>query len=201
LLRRQLLESYSALSPKKIHKTDTLNKQQYTYIPSTVINSTYDKRNNFLTLNGGFEQGIKEGMGVFNSQGVVGVIFKVSRHFSLVRTLLTEQINIDVLLPNGTFGILKWNGKDPTICQISGVPNDIRLHKGDKVVSNGGQNKFPRNYSIGTIDSYEKINGSPRWKINIKLSVDFRKITQVYIVQNLLGIEQQKLESKKNDEK
>lgn len=200
-LRRQISESFIPIQSGIYKINDTLYSQQYTYLPATVINSTVTRRNNFLTINAGAYQGIKEGMGVFNKDGVVGTIFHVSAHYSLVRTLLTEQINLDVLLPNGAFGLLKWDGKSATIAQVSGIPNDIKIRKGDAVVARGSRMKIPRNYPIGKIISFEKINGSSRWHIDIRLAVDFRKITNVYIVKNLLKTEQKELEKQIKDER
>ena len=95
---------------------DTSYQQQYHYIPATVINSTITKRNNFFTLNAGSIQGLKRGLGVFSSNGVVGIIHACSEHFSIVKSVLTSDINIDVMIKdNGAFGLLKWDGFNPGI--------------------------------------------------------------------------------------
>ena len=193
-LRRQLTMSFIPLQSGLYKIDDTLYSQQYTYLPAAVINSTFDKENNYLTINAGHYQGIKEGMGVFNEDGIVGIIFSVSDHYSLVKSLLTSKINLDVLLPNGSFGLLKWDGRDPTLAQVTGIANDIKIKKGDLVVSRGSKLRFPKNYPVGRIHSFNRVNGNSLWEINIKLAVDFRKITHVYIIKNLLDTEQEKLE-------
>ena len=118
---------------------DSIYAQQYDYIPGTILNATTTKRNNFFTLDIGGIHGIKRGMGVFSSNGVVGIIHNVSDHFSVVKSVLTKNINIDVLISEvGVSGMLKWDGENANIGSISGVSNDIPVPKGSKVITRGG---------------------------------------------------------------
>ena len=101
-------QKLSELENAPVKITDSVFNQQYTYLPATVINSTYTKANNFFTLNVGSLQGIKRNMGVFSDKGILGVIHSVSKNFSVVKSVLTENINIDVMIePAGLFGLLK----------------------------------------------------------------------------------------------
>jgi rod shape-determining protein MreC len=97
-LREQLPQSCMQLGRGTVKIDDTLYAQQYSYLPAEVINSTFTRRNNYFTINVGQHQGITVGMGVISSRGIVGVIHAVSEHYSLVKTVLTENINIDVLI-------------------------------------------------------------------------------------------------------
>ena len=137
---------------------DTTYQQQYEYIPATLINSTHDKRNNYFTLNIGSKQGVERGMGVFSSKGVVGVIHNSSDHYSVVKSCLTESINIDVMIEKtGQFGLLKWNGKDARRGTMWGVSNDVELKKWAAVVTRGGGGIFPRGIPVGKIEKATEI--------------------------------------------
>ena len=193
-LRRKIATNFISIQPGVYKMDDSLRQRQYLYIPATVINATCDKENNYLTINAGSLRGIKEGMGVINEDGVAGIVFHVSKHFALVKTLLTEKINLDILLPNGAFGLIKWDGRDPRLAQITGIANDIKIKKGDLVASRGSNARFPKGYPVGRIATFYKENGSPLWQINVRLSVDFRKVTHVYVIQNLLKKEQESIE-------
>ena len=92
--------SYIQLQNGLVKINDTLFNQQYEYIPATVINSTLTKRNNYFTLNVGYAQGVKRGMGVFSEKGIVGRVHNSSKHFAVVKSVLTENINIDVIDSN-----------------------------------------------------------------------------------------------------
>ena len=110
-------------------------------------------------------------MGVFSSNGVVGIIHNSSNHFSLVKSVLTSDINIDVMIDgDGAFGLLKWNGKDPRFATIYGITNDIEIPIGSKVITRGGGGIFPKGISVGQVKSVKSIEGKPVWRIQIELS-------------------------------
>ncbi len=194
-LRERLPESMQRLQNGTILIDDTLFHQQYTYIPATLINSTLTKRNNYFTLNIGRLQGIKRGMGVFSDNGVVGIIHNVSDHFSVVKSVLTENINIDVMIePIGLFGLLKWDGRDPRRGSITGISNDLKIKKWSKVVTRGGSGIFPRGIMVGRIGKLKAVEGKPLWDVEIRFTEDYRTLQRVYIIKNLLQEEQEELE-------
>jgi rod shape-determining protein MreC len=196
-LRQRLPESYIKTKDSLIKINDTLNHQQYQYIPAEVINSSVNKKNNYFTLNCGKTSGVYRGMGVFSNNGIVGVIHNVSDHFSVVKSVLTEDINIDVMVEkNGVFGLLKWNGRNPKIGTISSISNDLILKKWSKIVTRGGSGIFPRGLPVGKIKSLKTVEGKPLWDVEIYYSEDYRKLQNVYVIKNLMLKEQKELEMK-----
>ena len=196
-LRRKISSTFIRLNSQYVKIQDTLYQQQYEYIPGEVINSSCNKRNNFFTLNIGKKQGVKRGMGVFSDNGIIGVIHNVSDHYSVIKSVLTQSINVDVIIESsGAFGLLKWDGRDPKRGSISGISNDMKIKKWSKVVTRGGSGIFPRGLIVGRIESLKSIEGKPLWDVTIKYSEDYRKIQNVYVIKNLLREEQEKLEKK-----
>jgi rod shape-determining protein MreC len=195
-LRKRLPQSFIPVQSNIFKIDDTLYHQQYEYIAATVINSTFDKRNNYFTLNIGSSQGIKRGMGVFSDKGIVGVIHNVSEHYSVVKSVLTEAINIDVMIESsGAFGLLKWDGANPKIGSISGISNDMKMKRWSKIVTRGGSGIFPRGLNVGIVSSFKPVEAKPLWDISFYYSEDYRKIQRVYVVKNLLKYEQKELEA------
>ncbi len=196
-LRQRLPESFIKVQGALFKIDDTLQRQQYEYIPAVVINSTVNKRNNYFTLSSGKSSGIYRGMGVFSNKGIVGIIHNVSDHYAVVKSVLTEDINIDVMVEkNGIFGLLKWNGKNPKIGTISSISNDLTLKKWSKIVTRGGSGIFPRGLPVGKIKSLKTVEGKPLWDVEIYYSEDYRKIQNVYVIKNLMLKEQKELEKK-----
>lgn len=194
-LRSKLPMSFVQIQNKKVKINDTLFDQQYEYISATVINSTLTKRNNYFTLNVGYSQGVKRGMGVFSDKGIVGRIHNSSKHFSVVKSVLTENINIDVMVEKlGLFGLMKWDGRDPRYGNITGISNDLKLKKGLKVVTRGGSGIFPRGLTVGYIAKLKPVEGKPLWDVIIKYAEDYRTLQGVYVIKNLLREEQEQLE-------
>ncbi len=194
-LRKKLPQSLYKIGRSLIKIEDTLYKQQYEYIPATVINSSVTRRNNYFTINAGTKQGIKRDMGVFSDKGVVGIIHNVSEHFSVVKTVLTKDINIDVTIePLGLFGFLKWDGKNAKKGSITGISNDIRIKKWSKVVTKGGSGIFPKGMPVGKVFETKPIEGEPLWDVVVLFSEDYRSLQHVYVIKNLLIDEQKALE-------
>lgn len=195
-LRKKLPGSFIRMNNGWVKINDSLYHQQYEYIPAEVINSTFHKRNNYFTLNIGRKQGVKSRMGVFSDKGIVGVVHYTSDHYSIVKSVLTEDINTDVIIqPSGAFGLLKWDGRDPRRGSISGISNDIKIKKWSKVVTRGGSGIFPRGLPVGKIEKLGTIEGKPLWDVTFRYSEDYRKLQNVYIIKNLLLEEQQELEN------
>lgn len=195
-LRSKLPQSFIRLENGTVKINDTTYRQEYEYIPATVINSTYDKRNNYFTLNAGELQGVKRGMGVFSDKGIIGVIHNSSDHYSVVKSCLTENINVDIMVEkSGQFGLLKWNGKNPKEGTMWGVSNDLDIDLWSRVVTRGGGGMFPRGLLVGKISRKEPVEGKPLWDLTIKFSEDYRSIQRVYVIKNLLKEEQAELES------
>jgi rod shape-determining protein MreC len=195
-LRRKLKQSLYQVEGKYLKVDDTLFKQQYTYLPATVINSSVNKRNNYFTLNVGRKQGIYKGLGVFSDKGVVGIIHNSGEYYSVVKTVLTKDINIDVSIdPKGLFGLLKWNGADPKRGSIYGISNDLSIKKRSKVITKGGSGIFPRGLLIGSVEKIKPIAGEPQWEVIVKFAENFSTLQRVYVVKNLLLKEQKKIEN------
>ena len=190
-------QSFYQLQNRIYYVNDTLYKQQYTYVPAEVINSSVGKRNNYFTINVGAESGIKEQMGVMSKDGIIGFIIDVSDHLATVKTLLSDNMNIPVKLKkNNEHWILKWDGIDNGIAQVNGVNRDIDIAKGDTIVTRAGKGMFPANLPVGIVDELISQDGKQTWDVNIRLSVNFSSVYNVYVIKNFFQDEQTELEKR-----
>ena len=195
-LREQLPQSFHRLNNGLVKINDTLFKQEYAYIPALVINSTFTKANNYFTLNIGWSEGIRPNMGVFSDNGIVGIVHNVSEHFSVVKSVLTANINIDVMIePIGLVGLLKWDGRDPRRGQITGISNDLKIGKWSKVLTRGGSGIFPRGLMVGKVEKLNTVEGKPLWDVVVRFSEDYRTLQRVYVIKHLMQDELKKLEA------
>ncbi|MNK08352.1 Cell shape-determining protein MreC precursor [compost metagenome] len=196
-LRSRLKESNYKAGRGFIQIEDTNYHQQYKYITASVINNTYDKRNNYMTIDIGSNHGIAKGWGVISSKGVVGIVHLVGESFSVVKTILSKNINVDVSMKDeGAFGLLKWDGVNPKICQISGISNDISIKKFTKVITRGGSGIYPKGIPVGVITKRKSIEGKPLWDLQVRIAEDFRTIQHVYVIKNVMLDELRDLEGK-----
>ncbi len=194
-LLKKLKQSHYQVEKGIVQIDDTAHKQTFSYLPANVIQGTYYKRNNFLTIDLGAIHGLKKGDGVISSNGLVGTVHTVGKNYSLVKTLLSQNINIDVMLEsNGAFGLLKWNGFSPRTVQISGINSDIVVKKWWKVVTRTSSGIFPQGIPVGKVYTRKPMEGKPLWEISLFTAVDFRRIQHVYVLKNIHSTEIQELQ-------
>lgn len=196
-LREKLKGSNYKIDRELIQIEDTNFHQQYLYVAASVINNTYDKRNNYMTIDIGSNHGIKKGLGVISSKGVVGIVHLVGEKYSVVKTILSKNINVDVSMRDGgAFGLLKWDGINPKICQVAGISNDISIKKFTKVITRGGSGIYPKGIPVGVITKRKSIEGKPLWDLQVRIAEDFRTIQHVYVIKNVMLDELRELEGK-----
>ncbi len=189
-MMKDLPESYMSIDGKTTLINDTLYEQVYRYIPATVINSSHQHKNNYFTIDAGRLKGIKPKMGVVSSVGVVGTVYDVSDHFSVVKSILTENINFSAYVEgNKAFGIIKYLENDPRRVSLTGISNDIPIERGALIKTRGSSGYFPKGVTIGKVDVVELIEGKPLWDIKVNLSQDMRTLHSVFVVDNTLDEE------------
>ena len=134
-------------------------------------------------------------MGVFSSQGIVGIVHSVSDHFSLIKSVLSKEINIAIEIePSMSFGFLDWKGENAKVGLITGVSNDAIIKKNNPVKTRGGL-LFPKGLSVGTVNEVKKIEGKPEWEISFNFSENYSHLQNVYVIKDLLDKEQKQLET------
>lgn len=180
---------------------DSVLKRQYTFMTAKVINNSVNRRNNYLTLNKGSLQGVKQEMGVICSDGVVGIVKDVSEHYSSVISFLHKDSKISARLKGTDYmGSMVWEGFDATHGKLNDIAKHVKVIKGDTIVTTSFSAIFPEDVMIGTVETVNASGGNNFQDINVKLSTPFGKLTYVYIISNDFKNEQRTLEEGlKND--
>ncbi len=192
---------YVRITPYSVVSTAEFTDSVYRFKSARVINNSVDKQYNYITLNKGRKHGIKPDMGVICSEGIVGVITHVSESYSLGFSVLNKKWGASAKLKkSGTFGPLSWDGSDAAYANLTGIPFHVELAEGDTVVTSSYSSVFPEGIMIGTVHSIEKPPGDNYYKISVQLSVDFRSISYVDIVENLKKDEIRNLERNKTND-
>ncbi|MFZ4401743.1 MAG: rod shape-determining protein MreC [Bacteroidales bacterium] len=193
-LRAMIEKSYVKFTTSEIVIHDTLYKQQYNYIDAKVISNSTGKRNNYLMLNKGYNQGIRNNMAVVSSNGIVGIVNGVSGNFSSVMSLLHSEAKISAKLKKtNAAGSVTWEGGSFKKGSLTDIPSHIRFRTGDTVITSGFSLDFPEGIVIGTVSEYKITPGDNFYKIIINFSTDFNKLDYVYVVKNMFKDEQLKL--------
>ena len=194
LLHAQIEKSYVKITNKVFNVKDTTYKLQYQYVDAKVISSSTGKRNNYLMLNKGFEQGIRNDMAVISPNGIVGIVNGVSNNFCSVMSVLHGEMKITAKIKkNNYLGTVIWEGGSYKKGTLIDIPSHILILKGDTIITSGHSLDFPEGIPIGTITDYRINSGDNTYRITFNFLPDYKKLDYVYVIRNLFKEEQLKL--------
>ncbi len=160
--------------------------RRYYLRTATVVYNTVNAQKNYIQLNRGSGQGIKDNMAVVSSDGyAVGVVVNVSANYSQVMSLLHVQSSVSAALKkSGEFGTLEWDGKDPRYLQLKRIPQTVKVMVGDTVMTSSVSFIFPSGYMIGTIAGIKIDNTTGMYLLKVKTAADFYNLQQVHVIEN-----------------
>jgi rod shape-determining protein MreC len=175
---------FNAKDTTAIPKIDSLKGVKPSdIIVSKVIHNSFNSHENYLTLNSGILEGVKQDMGVINSLGIVGIIDNTSNNYSTVISILNIKSQINAKLKKSNhFGSLIWNGKNTGFVQLIDIPRLAAIRKGDTIVTGGQSVIFPENINIGTVDKIYIDNQTNYYTLNVRLFNDMTNLGHVYII-------------------
>ena len=158
---------------------------RYSFIAARVVGNSVDTQHHYLTLDKGAADGVQPDMGILTAQGVAGIITNVSASYSTGLSVLNTRWNISAKIArNHYFGSLTRDGKNYPKPSFNDNPLHVDLAVGDTIVTSGYSTTFPEGILLGTIESFEKGGGENFYTIRVILSVDFRALTYVEIIDN-----------------
>ncbi|HMI66091.1 MAG TPA: rod shape-determining protein MreC, partial [Cyclobacteriaceae bacterium] len=168
---------------------------RFDYVSAKVVNNSTGFTKNFITINKGTDAGIKPGMAVISAKGAVGKVKSVSKHYSVLISLLNidEQVS-SVIKSLGYFGTSQWDGVDPRQVELLYIPRHVKLHTGDTVVTSGYNAVFPEGVLVGVIKEVNLKEETPFYDIKVELAQDFGNLTFVEVIKSTLKQEKDSLE-------
>ena len=181
-LRRLYQEATQTTDPKELQELEKIN--QYKLIPAKVVTSELHKKNNLITINSGLADGVEPGMGVACGQGVVGVTFLCSDHYTVVIPVLNSTSSrISCTIRNrGYFGVLRWYGEESGYAYVEDIPRHARFKRGEWVETNGYSSIFPAGVLVGQITEVYNSRDGLSYKLKVRLSTDFGTLRDVVVI-------------------
>jgi rod shape-determining protein MreC len=154
------------------------------FITAQVINNSVNTAFNYITLNKGSRDGIKPDQGIISAKGIVGVVGQVSESYAMGLSLLNRRWSISAKLKkNGYYGSLMWPGTDYRYARLSEIPLHVDIAPGDTVITSGYSSVFPEGILVGTISDFTRPDGENYYSIDVLLSVDFKSLSHVEVVE------------------
>lgn len=169
----------------------------YDIFKANVINNSLTNADNYITIDKGESDGIRPEMGVVDANGVVGIVYMTSSHYSVVISLLNSKSNISCkIMGSEYFGYLKWEHGDSKYAYLKDLPRHAEFNLGDTVVTSGYSTVFPAGVMVGTVDDMSDSHDGLSYLLKVKLATDFGKVSTVRILARTGQQEQRELEKK-----
>jgi len=169
--------------------------RHYVQREAQVVYNTVNAERNYIQVNKGSRDGIKDDMGVFSSDGsLVGKVINVSSNFSVVMSLLHVQNKVSVLVKKTKSpGIISWDAKDPRFLILNNIPKSDSIVTGDTIVTGTYSLSIPPGKIVGTVAEIIQDKATNFFVLKIRTAANFPDLQQVFIVENLQYDEQDKL--------
>ena len=156
----------------------------YQLIPAKVVENSIHKLENLITIDKGRKDGVEPDMGVACGNGIVGVVYLVSDHYSVVIPALnTASSRISCSIRNrGYFGYLHWYGGDPSVAYVEDVPRHAKFKLGEWMETSGFSSIFPSGVLVGKIEQAYNSSDGLSYKLKVRLSTDFGNLRDVVVI-------------------
>ena len=156
---------------------------RYKLIPAKVVSNSIDRNDNLMTIDRGSKDGVEKDMGVACGNGVVGVVYLVSDHYSVVMPVLNYHSRISCAIRRrGYFGYLKWQGGDANIAYVEDVPRHAKFKRGDWVETSGYSSIFPPGVLVGKIIEVYNSRDGLSYRLKVQLATDFGNVRDVCVI-------------------
>ncbi|ERI64887.1 MAG: rod shape-determining protein MreC [Capnocytophaga sp.] len=159
--------------------------EQYKVYRAEVIKNSYQLSKNYLIINKGQRDSIREDMGVVSPGGIVGIIDKTTTDYASVQSVLNTLSKISAThKKSGYYGTLSWDGKDPNVVQLTDIPSLATISPGDSIVTAGHSSIFPKGIPVGKVLSVNANTRDNSLLSQVKLFTNMQQLQHVYIIKN-----------------
>ena len=191
-LQQRVLELEALASQHQLDSLSTVEairriyRTGYRISPAQVIDKSVNKTNNYLTLDLGTADGVAPDMGVMGINGVVGVVYKCTEHYSLVMPLLNSKSSVSCKVYGSDYiGYLRWEGGDPRYAMLYDLPQYSDVKPGDTIVTSGNSSFFPEGLPVGRVEEVYPSSDGLYMSLRILLSTQFARLEHAFVMQRM----------------
>ena len=162
-------------------------KEKYVYktTPAQVIGTSGTEQSRILSINKGSKDGVGVDMPVITPDGIVGRIREVFPHTSQVLVISDPTSGAGVILADTRIrGILRGNALGQP--QVVNVMPDERIKAGEKVITSGGDQIYPRGLAVGVVDHVvNDPDHDPLVDVVIRPAANLSQLEEVLVVTSM----------------
>lgn len=160
--------------------------ENYNYLGCNIVGYSGGNISNGYVIDKGTNDGVKKDMIVITPQGLVGKVTKAENSYSIVQTILNENIAVASMVESTreTTGVLQGvtDNKNKNLTILSNIPIDSEIKEGDVILTSGLGGMYPKEIRIGEVVSIEVDSVGIMKKAVVKPYVDFNKLEGLFVV-------------------
>jgi rod shape-determining protein MreC len=148
-------------------------------LAAQVIGSSGSEQSRTVTIDRGSRDGIQPDMAVISATGVVGKVISVFKSTAQVLLINDQQSGVGTILEQSRLqGVLK--GKSSGELVIDKIMVDEEVKPGDRVLTSGGDQIFPKGLIIGNVDRIEK--GPEFLQVTVRPTAALNRLEEVLVI-------------------
>lgn len=166
------------------NELNLLPRDKYNFVSAFIVSFDQGNLTKAFIIDKGEKDGVKEGMPVIVSNGVlVGRIKEVSNHSAKVLLIIDGQSHVDGKIEkNEARGIVR--GKYGLGLSMENISQDVEIKRGDLVVTSGKSGELPDNLIIGNIQQTYSVPNDIFQKADIIPEANFSELRTVSVIIN-----------------
>ncbi|WP_347549417.1 rod shape-determining protein MreC [Pseudalkalibacillus hwajinpoensis] len=153
---------------------------------ANMIARSPDRWNDLLTIDKGKQDGVAANMAVATADGLIGKVKNVQPFSSTVQLISdvdrTNRIAAMTQEDENVFGTIEGYDTEKEVLLFSKIPVDIKVEKGQTVITAGNGGIFPRGIVIGEIVDVETDNVGTTQTAHVKPAADLYDINNVMVI-------------------
>jgi rod shape-determining protein MreC len=158
------------------------------YLASSVIGRDPSPFLKYVILNRGSDDGLRRGMPVVTSQGLVGRVSAVTANAGRVELITDPASSVNVRLePSGAQASLQ--GSITGDLSLDMIPQSASVQVGDLVLTSGLGGNYPGNILIGQITGIRRRETDLFQQATVQPVVDFNKLEILLIITNFRPVD------------
>lgn len=168
--------------------------RRYEYYDARVVNNSFTRQENYITLNKGVRDGMEPNMAVIAGGGIAGYVLSCSDRYSVCMSVLNRNFNTSGRIKGEEyFGSVYWDGISYEYVTLTEIPKYAPIERGDTILTTDYSSIFPPDVMIGTVESFELRNAT-YYEVKVRLHADIAALSNVLAVKYLDANERNALE-------
>lgn len=153
------------------------------YLTAAVIGRDPSPFLHYIIINRGSDDGLRRGMPVVSSQGLVGRVAAVTAGAARVQLITDPGSSVNVRLePSGAEAMLAGSITGETT--IESIPQEANAQIGDLVLTSGLGGNYPADILIGQLSGVRKLPVELFQSASVQPIVDFARLKVVLVITN-----------------